>query len=106
MRVPARPDVNGRPAAWRCAILHGPHVANQAEAYAGLDAVGGAMGCDAAALPDLLTALAQDGARQRRMGDAARALLLARAGDPAGLLARIRDLASRARDADIRGEGV
>lgn len=94
------------PAAWRCAILHGPHVTNQAEAYAGLDAVGGAMGCDAAALPDLLAALAQDGARQRRMGDAARALLLARAGDPAGLMARIRDLASRARDADIPGEGV
>ena len=40
-----------------------------------------------------LADLAQDGERQRRMGRAARALLLARAGDPAPLIARILDLA-------------
>ncbi|WJS85143.1 glycosyltransferase N-terminal domain-containing protein [Paracoccus sp. TOH] len=81
------------PAAWRCAILHGPHVANQADAYADLDAAGGALACDAAGLPRLLAELLRDPDRQRRMGEAARALLLARAGNPATLIARIGTLA-------------
>ncbi|WP_408635217.1 3-deoxy-D-manno-octulosonic acid transferase, partial [Paracoccus binzhouensis] len=81
------------PAAWRCAILHGPHVANQAGAYADLDAAGGALACDAAGLPALLADLLRDPARQRRMGEAARALLLAQAGNPATLIARIAALA-------------
>lgn len=89
------------PAAWRCAILHGPHVANQAEAYAALDGAGAALGCDAAALPGVLAGLAGDAARQRGMGEAARALLLARAGEPAPLLARIRHLAQRRRHPDM-----
>ncbi|MTH62985.1 3-deoxy-D-manno-octulosonic acid transferase [Paracoccus shanxieyensis] len=79
------------PAAWRCAILHGPNVSNHAADYADLDAA------DAAeAAPDLaaaLSALAQDAPRQRRMGKAARDMLLTRAGDPAPLIARILDLA-------------
>ncbi|SMO82654.1 3-deoxy-D-manno-octulosonic acid transferase [Paracoccus laeviglucosivorans] len=79
------------PAAWRCAILHGPSVSNHAGDYADLD------GAEAAELaPDLpvaLTALAQDKPRQRRMGKAARDMLLTRAGDPAPLIARILDLA-------------
>ncbi len=81
------------PAAWRCAILHGPHVANQAGDYADLDAVGAALACDAADLPQVLGALVGDPARAREMGFAARKLLLARAGDPAPLIARIRALA-------------
>lgn len=81
------------PAAWRCAILHGPHVANQAEAYASLDAAGGALGCDGSGLAGLLVDLAQDAGRRQGMGRAARALLDARAGDPAPLLARIAALA-------------
>lgn len=89
------------PAAWRCAILHGPHVANQAEAYAALDGTGAALGCDAAALPGVLAGLAGDAGRQRGMGEAARALLLARAGDPAPLLARIRHLAQARRHPDM-----
>ncbi|KRW95317.1 3-deoxy-D-manno-octulosonic acid transferase [Paracoccus sp. MKU1] len=83
------------PAAWRCAILHGPHVANHAGDYADLEAAGAASGCEAAALPRLLAGLARDAAGQRRMGEAARALLLARAGNPATLIARIRLLARR-----------
>ena len=81
------------PAAWRCAILHGPHVANQAGDYADLDASGGALACAAPDLPQALLALAADPGRQREMGFAARKLLLARAGDPAPLIARIRALA-------------
>ncbi|RQP06267.1 3-deoxy-D-manno-octulosonic acid transferase [Paracoccus sp. MA] len=81
------------PAAWRCAILNGPHVANHACDYADLAAAGGARPCEAAALPQALAALVQDAAGQRRMGAAARALLLARAGNPATLIARIRRLA-------------
>jgi len=83
------------PAAWRCAILHGPHVANHAGDYADLEAAGAARGCTAEALPQLLAGLAQDAAGQRHMGDAARALLLARAGNPATLIARIAALARR-----------
>lgn len=81
------------PAAWRCAILHGPHIANQAEAYASLDAAGGALGCDGPQLTGLLVALARDPERRQRMGQAARALLDARAGDPGPLLQRIAALA-------------
>ena len=80
------------PAAWRCAILHGPSVANHAGDYADLDAAGAAMVCDGD-LPARLTALAQDASMQRRMGKAARDMLLTRAGDPAPLIARILDLA-------------
>ncbi|SFA47528.1 3-deoxy-D-manno-octulosonic-acid transferase [Paracoccus halophilus] len=90
-------DVGGHtpwePAAWRCAILHGPDIANHAEDYAALDAAGAALACSAQSLPQALRALAMDSARQRHMGLEARKLLLARAGDPAILVARIRSLA-------------
>lgn len=79
------------PAAWRCAILHGPSVSNHAGDYADLDAAGAAEA--STDLPAALTALAQDTPRQRRMGKAARDMLLTRAGDPAPLIARILDLA-------------
>ncbi|UXU76045.1 MULTISPECIES: 3-deoxy-D-manno-octulosonic acid transferase [unclassified Paracoccus (in: a-proteobacteria)] len=81
------------PAAWRCAIVHGPHVANHAADYADLDAAGAASPVRPAELADLLPQLAGDVACQRRMGAAARAILVARAGDPATLLAQIRHLA-------------
>ena len=78
------------PAAWRCAILRGPHVANQAGDYADLDVAGAALFSTAETLPQLLTDLAADADRQRGMGLAARKLLLSRAGDPGPLIARIR----------------
>lgn len=81
------------PAAWRCAILHGPHIANHAGDYAGLDAAGAAISAMSQTLPQVLSDLAQDVDRQRRMGLEARKMLLARAGDPATLIARIRTLA-------------
>lgn len=83
------------PAARRCAIVHGPHVANQAEAFADLAQAGGAEGCTAPDLAAMVAALVDDPARQGRMGERARALLLARAGNPATLLARIDALARR-----------
>ncbi|WP_347268059.1 glycosyltransferase N-terminal domain-containing protein [Paracoccus sp. (in: a-proteobacteria)] len=81
------------PAAWRCAILHGPHVANHAGDYAALDGAGAAQGCDGAGLAPALAALVADGPRQRAMGRAARDLLRTQAGDPAPLLARLAALA-------------
>ncbi|MFT4012441.1 MAG: glycosyltransferase N-terminal domain-containing protein [Paracoccus sp. (in: a-proteobacteria)] len=85
------------PAAWRAAILHGPHVANHAADYADLDAAGAAEASSARDLPAALTALAGDPLRQRRMGKAAREMLLTRAGDPSALIARILTLARGAR---------
>jgi 3-deoxy-D-manno-octulosonic-acid transferase len=81
------------PAGWRCAILHGPQVLNHAGDYADLDAAGAALACSAQSLPQQVLALAQDPARQQHMGQAARQMLLQRAGDPAALIARILDLA-------------
>lgn len=81
------------PAGWRCAIMHGPNVANHAGDYADLDAAGGAEMCAADDLGAQLTRLAQDAPRQRHMGKVARDMLLERAGDPGPLIARILDLA-------------
>lgn len=81
------------PAGWRCAILHGPDVANHAGDYADLDAAGGAEASARDDLPARLSALVCDVGRQRRMGQVARDMLVARAGDPAPLIARILDLA-------------
>ncbi|WP_262983102.1 hypothetical protein [Paracoccus mutanolyticus] len=51
------------PAAWRCAVLHGPHVANHARDYADLAAAGGALAVTAQDLGAALAELAQDGER-------------------------------------------
>lgn len=87
-------DVGGHtpwePAAHRCAILHGPHVANSAEGYAVLTAAGAAREIGADTLGPALITLAQNPQEARDMGDAARQILLAEAGDPAPLIARIR----------------
>lgn len=56
-----------------CAILHGPDVANHAEAFAALDAAGAARAVAAATLGAALTAL--DAAEQARMAAAARQAL-------------------------------
>ncbi|NHF71912.1 3-deoxy-D-manno-octulosonic acid transferase [Paracoccus xiamenensis] len=76
------------PAAHGCAILHGPHVANFAEDYALLHAVGGAetLPVDAGAA---LARLAAHPAEAARMGANARALLHKRAGDVAPLVRAI-----------------
>lgn len=81
------------PAGWRCAILHGPEVANHAGDYADLDAAGAALACTSEDLGQQLLALADDPGRQGRMGQTARAMLVERAGDPSALIARILDLA-------------
>lgn len=76
------------PAAHGCAILHGPHVANFAEDYALLHAVGGAETLPADA-GTALARLATDPAEAARMGANARVLLRKRAGDAAPLVAAI-----------------
>ncbi|MDS9466613.1 glycosyltransferase N-terminal domain-containing protein [Paracoccus sp. MBLB3053] len=81
------------PAASRCAILYGPNVSNHAPDYRDLAGAGAAMRCDPGDLALRLSALAQDVPAQRRMGQAARALLLERAGDPSPLISRIRSFA-------------
>lgn len=89
------------PAAHGCAILHGPHVSNFTEAYAALDAAGGAVPVTAASLPDALTGLALAPDRARGMGAIARDLLTRDAGDLDPLIARIAALAQARRNPDI-----
>ncbi|MCQ0970699.1 3-deoxy-D-manno-octulosonic acid transferase [Paracoccus sp. TK19116] len=81
------------PAAHNCAILHGPHVGNAAEAYDALDRAGASHGVTAETLGFELSRLGGDSAATRRAGQLARQVLDQRAGDPAPLLARIRALA-------------
>lgn len=90
------------PAAWRCAILHGPHVSNHAANFAALDRAGAALPVSAQDLAATIARLATAPEEARRMGHAARALLEERAGDPAPLVARLRDLARGARRPDIQ----
>lgn len=77
------------PAAHGCAILRGPHIANFAEDYAALDAVGGSCAAGAADLGRVLAELMRDEKARVGMGERARALLLERAGDPRPLLKAI-----------------
>ncbi|MCF3972906.1 3-deoxy-D-manno-octulosonic acid transferase [Paracoccus salsus] len=81
------------PAAYRCAILHGPHVENFTDAYAALAATGGARPITDRTLAAALSELVSAPDAARRMGSAARAVLQDRAGDPGPLIARLRDLA-------------
>ncbi|MGZ3217524.1 3-deoxy-D-manno-octulosonic acid transferase [Paracoccus sp. T5] len=83
------------PAAHRCALLRGPHFGNFLEAFDALEAAGAARAVTAASLPDMLARLAARPEEARAMGDRARAVLVARAGDPGGLIARLDDLAQR-----------
>ncbi|WP_347139729.1 glycosyltransferase N-terminal domain-containing protein [Paracoccus sp. SSK6] len=81
------------PAAHASAILHGPHVGNFTDAYAALDGAGAAREVDEATLADQVMRLVADPSAARRMGQAARRVLEDRAGDPAALIARLRELA-------------
>ena len=98
-------DIGGHtpwePAAYRCAILTGPHVGNHAANYAALSGIGAALLVDDRTLGAELARLAQDPAVARTMGHAARELLNNTAGDPAPLLNRLRDLAKTGRAYDI-----
>ncbi|WBL32525.1 3-deoxy-D-manno-octulosonic acid transferase [Sinirhodobacter sp. HNIBRBA609] len=57
------------PAAYGCALLHGPDIANHAEAFAALDTAGGAIQITPDTLADTLVSL--DAARQAQMAQAA-----------------------------------
>lgn len=92
------------PAAWRCAILHGPHVSNHAEGFAALAQAGAARQLQPQDLGATVARLAADPAQAQRMGHAARAVLDRRAGDPAPLIARLRDLANTRDSHDIQGQ--
>lgn len=91
------------PAAHGAAILHGPHVGNFADAYAVLERAGAARRVDAATLADHLTRLADDPSGARRMGQAARGVLVDRAGDPEPLIDRLRQLAGPPGSPDMEG---
>ena len=82
------------PAAFRCALLHGPHVANFADDYAALDAAGAAVQVSADRLAGQVGALMDAPPRRLAMGRAARAALMAAAPDPDGLVAALLSLAA------------
>ena len=83
------------PAARACALLHGPHTANFAEAFAALQEAGGALPVTADDMAPQILRLAADADLARHMGHSARQLLIARAGDPAALVSRLDELAQR-----------
>lgn len=82
------------PAAWRCALLHGPHVANFQADYGALDAASAARPVEAGTLAGALGAVLDDSPARRAMGQAARAALDRAAPDPAPLVARLLTLAT------------
>lgn len=82
------------PAAFRCALLHGPHVSNFAGDYAALDAAGAAMPVRPETLARHLGDLMADPDRRLAMGAAARAALDGAAPDPAALVAALLALAA------------
>lgn len=86
------------PAAYCCALLHGPHIGNFAETFEILHAGDAAIEVCAATLADHMT-LATD--KTHQLGHAARRLLTARAGDPASLIERLDELAQRSDRPDI-----
>ncbi|MBK4215173.1 3-deoxy-D-manno-octulosonic acid transferase [Paracoccus caeni] len=81
------------PAAYRCALLHGPHVSTYTDSYAALIDAGAARQIDADTLAGTLSELVGAPQIARDMGKAARQVLDSRAGDPAALVAQLRGLA-------------
>lgn len=96
------------PAAHGCAILHGHHVGNFTDAYDALDRAGAARAVDTRTLAGAIAGLVGDPPAAHALGRAARAVLLRQAGDPAALVARLRDLAITPGRPDIgrMGSGV
>lgn len=98
-------DIGGHtpwePAAYCCAILHGPYVSNHAANYAALASAGAARQVDTRTLGMELVRLIEDPAAARLMGRSARQLLTDRAGNPSPLLNRLRDLAKTGHHHDI-----
>ncbi|RJE81715.1 3-deoxy-D-manno-octulosonic acid transferase [Paracoccus sp. JM45] len=80
------------PAAYCCALLHGPHTGNFVETFDALHAGDAALQVSTATLADHMALTA---AKARQLGHAARDLLTARAGDPAPLIDRLAELAQR-----------
>ena len=95
----------GEPAAYGCAILHGPHVSNFADGYAALAAAHAALPITETTLAATLIRLTDDPASARDMGQAARDLLLQRAGDPSALTERLCELAQAPASHDIEATG-
>ena len=100
-------DATGGHSPWEaaghaCAILHGPNIATAQADYAALAEHGAARAVSQADWPDAVAACAADPGPTRAMGQAARQVLEARAGDFAPLVARLLDLAQRAGRPDIR----
>ncbi|MDO5529533.1 MAG: glycosyltransferase N-terminal domain-containing protein [Paracoccus sp. (in: a-proteobacteria)] len=92
------------PAAYGCAILHGPHISNFAPDYQALHEAGGA--CPLGAAPgETLAKLAENPAKAREIGAAARAVLEASAPDPAPLIAAIAALATEGPSTNIDRTG-
>lgn len=91
------------PAAYRCALLHGPHIANHATGFDLLTRAGAARKVTSADLGAKLIALVQDPAQIAAMGRTARDVLTARVGDPQTMIARLGDLARRRDRPDICG---
>lgn len=81
------------PAAYCCALLHGPHVANFHADYALLKAQGAARQTGADTLTRELAAILFDPPVRQAMGQAARKALDAAAPDPAALVERLLKLA-------------
>lgn len=94
------------PAAHAAAILHGPHIGNFSESYAALGDAGAAQPVTAATLADHLMRLVDAPAQARQMGRAARDVLVKRAGDPAVLIDRLRQLAGPPDRPDIDSDGM
>lgn len=84
-----------------CAILHGPNVATAAADYTALAGAGATRAVTESDWPDAVARLAADPTGARTMGQAARHLLAARAGDPAPLVAQLLDLAAGCANPDI-----
>lgn len=80
------------PAAYRCALLHGPHVSNHAQNFSLLAQAGGAMPASRENLGAILTRLTNNPAEARQMGACARGLLDRNTGNPAALIERLEAL--------------
>lgn len=89
------------PAAYCCALLHGPHVSNFKDAYAALDAMGASMAIDEDTLAPAVKQLIGDPVQARHMGNVARKVLDQRTGNPTAIVETLRRLARNGIEPDI-----